>query len=87
MTSTATIFIGLYQGEINSDEDATLVAVFSTESRAAKMRDTISEAHTDLKRAANEARQTYRQETPEIPDLYWDLRPVSFDPRNVEELL
>lgn len=87
MKTTATIFIGLFQGEIGADEDATLVAVFSTEARARQMHEMISAAHTELKRAANEARQTYRQETPEIPDLYWDFRPVAFDPRNVEELL
>jgi len=85
--TTATIFIGLYQGVIGAEEDATLVAVFSSKNQALRLRNEISDSHTDLKRAANEARQTYRQETAEVPDLYWDFRPVSFDPRSIEELL
>jgi len=84
--TTATIFHGLYQGEYDSEEDATLVAVFSTEEKAIEFGDILSKQHTELKWTANN-RRAAGLETEEIPNLYWDTRPVAFDPRVVGELL
>jgi hypothetical protein len=84
--TTATIFHGLYQGEYDSEEDATLVAVFSTEDKATAFGDSLSKQHTELKREANN-RRAAGLETEDIPNLYWDARPVAFDPRETGELL
>jgi hypothetical protein len=84
--TTATIFHGLYQGEYDSEEDATLVAIFSTEEKALAFGDVLSNQHTELKRGANLLRAA-GLEAEEIPNLYWDTRPVAFDPRETGELL
>ncbi len=84
--STATVFHGLYQGEHDTVDDATLVGVFSTEVKAARFEKLLSDKHTELKREAND-RRAAGLETDDVPDLYWDVRPVTFDPRSLEELL
>jgi len=89
---TATTFIGLFQGDINDrDGDAILVAVFSTLERAQEVRDYLSRQHTELKREANDMKVRWmageRNITiPDVPDLYWDCRPVLFDPRISDDL-
>lgn len=84
--TTATIFHGLFQGEHGSEENASLVSVFSSVHKAECFKDVLSKSHTDLKREANIRRQS-RLPFDEIPDLYWDVRPIAFDPRTLEELL
>ncbi len=84
--TTATIFHGLFQAEYGVEDDAALVAVFSTDVLAGDFADLLSDQHTELKRVANEARDNRLPFTP-VPDLYWDVRPVVFDPRSTEELL
>lgn len=87
-----TTFFGLFQGDHDDHEaDATLVAVFSTEKAAELFRDEeLSQVHTDMKRVANEHNLLYKGRVDirpiEIPNLYWDIRPVLFDPRNFLEL-
>ena len=88
-----TVFFGLYQGDFSDHEgDATCFAVFSEEKKAEAFKDLLSAQHTELKRQANEAKQQARREHPRfvpvpyVPDLYWDIRPVVFDPRTIEEL-
>jgi len=85
--STVTIFFGLYQGEFGDlDDDAILIAVFSSDEKALEFGKRLSDQHTELKRIANEARA--HGMTPEdIPDFFWDTRPVAFDPRETGELL
>jgi len=88
-----TIFYGLFQGEFHGDESAILLGVFSSQSNAASFIDTeLSPAHTELKRQANYIKQArdhgdLTQEIPDVPDFYWDIRPVALDPRGLEELL
>lgn len=84
--TAATIFYGLYQGEHGSEEDATLVGVFSVRVRADNFKELLSNEHTEAKRDANNLRQL-RLPYEEIPNLYWDVRPVAFDPRTIAELL
>jgi hypothetical protein len=84
--TTATIFHGLYQGEYDSEEDATLVAIFSTEEKAIAFGDGLSKQHTELKREAFN-RRSAGFESEDIPSLFWDARPVAFDPRETGELL
>lgn len=84
--TTATTFYGLFQAEYESEDDATLVAVFSKAKNARKFGEKLSEDHTALKLEAND-RRAHRLPADDIPDLYWDVRPVAFDPRSVEELL
>jgi predicted ester cyclase len=80
-----TIFYALFQGQYGVHDDAALVSVFSTESGAKAFEHTLSVQHTELKREAAE-RRNLRLDFAEIPDLYWDVRPVVFDPRSEEEL-
>lgn len=86
-----TIFHGLYQADHDDHEaDATLIAVFSTEKAAEVFKDEMSSVHTDMKREANEHNLRYKGRVDirpvEVPNLYWDIRPVVFDPRTLEEL-
>lgn len=89
---TTTTFYGLFQGDHSDIEsDATILAVFSTEKRAKEFEEVLSAAHTELKREANDLYQESRRDftvnvLPEVPDLYWDIRPIPFDPRDEEEL-
>lgn len=88
-----TTFYGLFQGDHDDHEgDATCLAVFSTEKKAKTFEDMLSKQHTELKRIHNEQRQRgYRFSEGEeriryVPDLYWDIRPIAFDPRMEDEL-
>ena len=84
--NTSTTFFGLFQGD-NGDinNDAVILAVFSTEDRADTFKTLISDQHTELKRGVNDLKN---QGLPydEVPDFYWDVRPIAFDPRSEEEL-
>ena len=85
---TTTTFYALFQGDHDEHEgDAACLAVFSTENKANAMQKLLSDKHTELKREANEIRS---RKGPagfyEVPDLYWDVRPIPFDPRSEEEL-
>lgn len=88
---TTTIFYALFQGDYADHEgDATCLAVFSTEKKANDMMKLLSNEHTELKREANEfrSRKTLNgwNTTIDVPDLYWDVRPIPFDPRDEDEL-
>lgn len=87
-----TTFYGLFQGDHDdTEDDATLVAAFSTEDLAEAFQEKLSKAHTELKREANELKaRAHRGEkgiqVPYVADLYWDIRPIPFDPRDESEL-
>lgn len=87
-----TIFYGLYQGDYADHEgDATCLAVFSTPDRAKNFEDLLSKQHTELKREANEIVSRIKRgerglQEFFVADLYWDIRPLPFDPENEEEL-
>lgn len=75
--STVTIFHGLFQGEHDSTEDATLIGMFSTPEKATKFEGLIRD---QLQRETD-------WQADDVPNLYWDIRPVAFDPRSLKELL
>ena len=88
-----TTFYGLFQGDyVDHEGDATCLAVFSTDKKAKAFETMLSEQHTELKRTWNQQRQRgYRFAEGEerikyVPDLYWDIRPIAFDPRAEDEL-
>lgn len=82
-----TTFHVLYQGEVlDPDNEATAVAIFSTPEKASDFEKLLSDEHTELKRAANEARTRRGAAVVEVPDLYWDIRPLPFDPRTTSEV-
>lgn len=86
-----TTFYALFQGDhADREGDATCLAIFSTEKKAYEMLKHLSDKHTELKREENEALlQAMRASVilePQVPNLYWDVRPVPFDPRGEEEL-
>lgn len=88
---TTTTFYALFQGDHADHEgDATCLAVFSTEKKANDMQKLLSDKHTELKREANEfrSRRTLNglSAIADVPDLYWDVRPIPFDPRSLGEL-
>ena len=86
-----TTFFALFQGDYaDREEGATCLAVFSTEKKAIKVKETLSKAHTELKRVANDQRNRRllngEEAVGHVPDLYWDVQPIPFDPRSVDEL-
>ena len=83
---TSTTFHGLFQGDHDDTEgDAVIVAVFSSEERAEDFAEMLSKQHTELKRVQNDLKNQ-RLPFEEVPDLYWDVSPIAFDPRSEEEL-
>jgi|GEM_PF-3669054 len=84
--TNSTTFHALYQGEHGaSDGDAALVAVFSSASRAVDFKTVLSAAHTALKLVNNDL-MNERLPYEKIPDLYWDIRPTVFNPRDETEV-
>lgn len=87
---TTTTFFGLFQGDyLDHEGDATCLAVFSTEQKAEAFLKLLSDQHTELKRIANDQKTRPLQageERVDVSDLYWDIRPIPFDPRDEEEL-
>lgn len=87
-----TKFFGLFQGDFADHEgDSTCIAVFSVKKKAKVFKEDLSKQHTELKRLHNEqssrpVRSSDEDRIGYVPDLYWDIRPLAFDPRTVEEL-
>lgn len=82
-----TTFHVLYQGEVlDPDNEATAVAIFSTTEKAEEFQNLLSDEHTELKREANDARTRRGATVVDVPDLYWDIRPLPFDPRTTSEV-
>ena len=83
---TPTLFHGLFQGDHDDTQsDAESIAVFSTPERAEEFKGMLSKQHTELKRVQSDLRDQ-RLPFEEVPDLYWDVRPIALDPRSEEEL-
>ena len=71
MDAVTTLFYGLYVGVVDSEEEeAQIIAVFSSEERAGEFQELL-EAKAE-------------EEGEDVPSLFWDIRPIAFDPRTEE---